>query len=531
MKRCEKNVESLRQTPEQQQEQKQEQQQKQQQHQQQTIAEEQQCPFLQSTTPVWGDRMVSNRGEQSAEETNNNFNFSFPYSIPSTSDMRTCNLSSSRNNSLSSISSLTESTMNSNQSFSDAQLPRRCRLCSYVANSRAQYIEHVITHSTFTKSSYVDNDNLNGYVDDEEFEDSGNELVKGKKKNKISKPKPCSKCDFMAKTKLALWLHLRQHFIQQECSGFICNSCPFATTLKHHMTFHWFSAHDDFKAYMCSECSYACVSKSMLTSHMKTHSEIYQYNCGSCSYKTKFCNAIKKHLKDSKHQPGLVLNPDGTPNPFATIDVYGNKRGPRRRALIEGKKELTETIEDISTNLRMTPPISSISTPSASVLSIPISSPTILDFPDSNTDQPLDLSMSTMTKRQNQSQLANFSKRKRKAVKLEYPTITISEKKFHIDDNATQIQNTDQTCTESSLSALLTASQSNLQEKNMTPDINIYKTSFICYHCCIIFASEIMYAVHMSFHKVKSPFTCAVCDRKCTDQITFFLHLIQTKHE
>ncbi|XP_018054008.1 PREDICTED: protein hunchback-like [Atta colombica] len=529
MKRCEKNVESLRQTPEKQQEQQQERLQKQ----QQTIAEEQLHPFLQPTTPVWGDRMVSNRGEQPAEETNNNFNYSFTYSNPSMSDIRTCDLSSSRNNSLSSISSLAESTMNSIHSFNDAQLPRRCRLCSYVANSREQYIEHVITHSMFTKNSYVENDNLNEYIDDEEFEDSSNELVNGKKRNKVSKPKPCSKCDFMAKTKLALWLHLRQHFIQEECSGFVCNSCPFATTLKHHMTFHWFSAHDDFKAYMCSECSYACVSKSMLTSHMKTHSEVYQYNCGNCLYKTKFCNAMKKHLKDSKHQPGLVLNPDGSPNPFATIDVYGNKRGPRRKTFVEEKKELIETIEDIPTNLRMTHPISSISTPSASVLSIPISSTTILDLPDSNTDQPLDLSMSTMTKKQNQSQLAtisNFSKRKRKAVKLEYPTITISEKKFHIDDNVTQTQNIDQTCTESSLS-LLTASQSDLQETNMIHNINIYKTSFICYHCCIIFASEIMYAVHMSFHKVKSPFTCAVCDRKCTDQITFFLHLIQTKHE
>jgi len=38
-----------------------------------------------------------------------------------------------------------------------------------------------------------------------------------------------------------------------------------------------------------------------------------------------------------------------------------------------------------------------------------------------------------MTKKQNQSQLITigyFSKRKRKAVKLEYPTITISENKF-----------------------------------------------------------------------------------------------------
>ncbi|XP_018398205.1 PREDICTED: protein hunchback-like [Cyphomyrmex costatus] len=644
MKKCQKHVESQRQTLDQQQ------------HQQQTIAEEQRCPpFLPLTTPAWGDINVS---KQAAGETNNNFNFLFAHSIPSTSDARTCNLLSSRNNSLSSTSNLIKSTMNNNQSTNEQQLPRKCKLCSYTASSRAEYIEHVIAHSTFVKSLYVENDSLNEYADDEEYDDSGNELhSKGKKRNKTSKPKPCSKCDFTAKTKLALWLHLRQHFTQEECSGFVCTSCPFATTLKHHMTFHWFSAHDDFKAFMCTECSYACVSKSMLTSHMKTHSEVYQYNCGNCSYKTKFCNAMKKHLKDNGHQAGLVLNPDGTPNPFATIDVYGNKRGPRRKTFIEEKKELTDTIDDMPTNLIMTPPtISSISTSSASVLTTPISSSTILDLPESNMalmspvrmpsprspiqtvqrspvriptpitphpiianmlndffnklknqngfnrqlllenspfnflchllfqdlatrsivddkeqgqifrllqnvykyltndtehvasisdtkdelpvnaridepststmpisesqsamevdvnlDQPLDLSMSAMVKREeisHQPQSTSFSKRKRKAVKLEYSTI--NEKKFHIDDNAVQTRNTNQICTESSLSALLTASQSDLQENNMTHNINIYRTSFICYHCCIIFANEIMYAVHMSFHQTKNPFTCAL---------------------
>ena len=60
MKRCEKNVEFLKQQREQQQKQLQ----KRQQYQEQAIdeqAEDQLCSFLQSTTPVWGDRMVSNR--------------------------------------------------------------------------------------------------------------------------------------------------------------------------------------------------------------------------------------------------------------------------------------------------------------------------------------------------------------------------------------------------------------------------------------------------------------------------------------
>jgi len=72
------------------------------------------------------------------EETNNNFGFSFSHLIPSTSDstrIPACNLSSSMNSSSSSIRSLTENTVN--QSSNDtAQLPRKCRLCSYVAMDR-----------------------------------------------------------------------------------------------------------------------------------------------------------------------------------------------------------------------------------------------------------------------------------------------------------------------------------------------------------------------------------------------------------
>jgi len=65
------------------------------------------------------------------------------------------------------------------------------------------------------------------------------------------------------------------------------------------------------------------------------------------------------------------LNPDGTSNPFAIIDVYVINADPDEReeekkkrekkkeliSFLEEKKELIETIEDIPTNLRMTHPI------------------------------------------------------------------------------------------------------------------------------------------------------------------------------
>lgn len=152
-------------------------------------------------------------------------------------------------------------------------------------------------------------------------------------------------------------------------------------------------------------------------------------------------------------------------------------------------------------------------------------------------DEPLDLSMSAMSKIENQPQFRDSvasassrrSKRKRKATKLEYPT---SDE--NMNDNGTQIWNTNQTCTEPSLPAFLTASQSDLQNRNETLDVpdnaNTYKSSFICYHCHIIFANEIMYTVHMSFHNTKNPLMCALCDRKSANIVAFYLHLVRTKH-
>ncbi|XP_077274396.1 hunchback isoform X1 [Temnothorax americanus] len=678
------------------------QQQHQQQHQQQTTVKEQ---FLSPTTPAWGDRNVKN--EQSLEETketNNNGGFS------TQSDLRismSSSSQSSKNSSSSSTRSSTENTTN-NQS---SQLPRRCKLCPYIANERMENIEHIITHCTFAKDTYVEKDYSNGY--DEEQDDSGNETQsKGKKRPRLPRPKPCSKCDFIADTKPILWLHLRQHFIREDCPGFICPLCPFATTLKHHMTFHWFSAHDDFKGFVCTECQYTCVSKSMLTSHMKTHSEVYQYNCGDCVYKTKFCNAMKKHLKDNRHTLGMVLNPDGTRNPSATIDVYGTKRGPRRRPIVGEEKEFAETAEDRPSTSEIISPISMIPILPALISSSPIStvnprstsspnspsskvtltspvkvspvrtSPTqvpsshsnsrvknimtmlngmtnengvnpssnpninqntnkenpllnpmfstlcqwwvneiatrrdsddketgqvfrlmlnaqkflprpkytenlggatganggvsdnastfnepststainrpstsmAIDEPSTSTmlvsehqpsveemgvsDEPLDLSMSAMSKLENQllfeesiASIASTSrrnKRKRKATRLAYPTTN-----ENTNDNGTRTPNTDQIYTEPSLPALLTASQSDLQRSetlNVTHNANIYNSSFICYYCHIIFANEIMYAMHMGFHSAENPLVCAVCDRKSSNIIAFFLHLIRTKH-
>lgn len=160
------------------------------------------------------------------------------------------------------------------------------------------------------------------------------------KQNKdFRESKTCKQCNFVTNTKMEYWEHMRCHI-----KGFTCSKCSFVTKYKHHMNHHWLSVHDGSKPFKCKKCSYTCVSKSMLTSHLKKHSNFYPYRCANCLYKTKFCNALKKHLRKKEHQPAMVLNADGSPNPLSIIDVYGTKRGPKQKSPLENQDELNQSM-------------------------------------------------------------------------------------------------------------------------------------------------------------------------------------------
>ncbi|KAJ8978171.1 hypothetical protein NQ317_009659 [Molorchus minor] len=136
----------------------------------------------------------------------------------------------------------------------------------------------------------------------------------------------CKQCDFVAVTKLDSWAHNKIHIPPEKLLS--CTKCPFVTEYKHHLEYH-LRNHYGSKPFKCDHCDYTCVNKSMLNSHLKSHSNIYQYRCSDCSYATKYCHSLKLHLRKYKHEPAMVLNPDGTPNPLPIIDVYGTRRGPK----------------------------------------------------------------------------------------------------------------------------------------------------------------------------------------------------------
>ncbi|GBP26125.1 Protein hunchback [Eumeta japonica] len=140
----------------------------------------------------------------------------------------------------------------------------------------------------------------------------------------------CKQCEFVAVTKLSFWEHSKEHIKPEKM--LTCPKCPFVTEYKHHLEYHMRN-HFGSKPFQCSQCSYSCVNKSMLNSHLKSHSNVYQYRCADCNYATKYCHSLKLHLRKYKHNPAMVLNLDGTPNPLPIIDVYGTRRGPKQKSV------------------------------------------------------------------------------------------------------------------------------------------------------------------------------------------------------
>lgn len=158
----------------------------------------------------------------------------------------------------------------------------------------------------------------------------------------------CKQCNFVAITKLEFWEHSRSHIKAEKL--LTCPKCPFVTEYKHHLEYH-LRNHFGSKPFKCDKCSYSCVNKSMLNSHLKSHSNVYQYRCANCSYATKYCHSLKLHLRKYSHQPAMVLNADGSPNPLPIIDIYGTRRGPKQKP-VKPQDEATQNSPAVNNNLQ-----------------------------------------------------------------------------------------------------------------------------------------------------------------------------------
>ena len=99
--------------------------------------------------------------------------------------------------------------------------------------------------------------------------------------------------------------------------------------------------------YRCDDCTYATKHLHSLKLHLRKNSHKsamtlnndgcpFPYRCADCNYATKYCHSLKLHLRKYAHKPAMVLNNDGTPNPLPIIDVYGTRRGPKKKTDADG---------------------------------------------------------------------------------------------------------------------------------------------------------------------------------------------------
>ncbi|XP_037082510.1 protein hunchback-like, partial [Pollicipes pollicipes] len=229
----------------------------------------------------------------------------------------------------------------------------QCHLCSYTGSSKFHFSQHMHSHYDF-KCSQCDfsthsNVSLKDHMKEEHnieikdyMDEPGVRVPRVNASGKVRLHK-CKFCDFKTATQVEHWEHLKSHIAPEK--RFWCHVCPFITDVKHHLTYH-LRNHFNSKPFKCNKCEYSCVNKSMLSSHMKSHTNFYQYRCGDCNFAAKYANALKNHLRKEKHRPGMVLNPDGSPNPFVIIDVYGTRRGPKIKKDDNGMPILPSSLQE-----------------------------------------------------------------------------------------------------------------------------------------------------------------------------------------
>ncbi|XP_053600897.1 protein hunchback [Plodia interpunctella] len=391
----------------------------------------------------------------------------------------------------------------------------------------------------------------------------------------------CKQCEFVAVTKLSFWEHSKEHIKPEKM--LCCRKCPFVTEYKHHLEYHMRN-HLGSKPFQCTQCSYSCVNKSMLNSHLKSHSNVYQYRCADCNYATKYCHSLKLHLRKYQHNPAMVLNIDGTPNPLPIIDVYGTRRGPKQKPLSK-IFEQQATVNNNNNNQPQAPPthplfgshfpvnlpyfppllpqsflfppnnnyeqrtspkqaeivIEKQSTPPpGSILHQRLSSygerPAEVGPRSSPAKSPVSLphtpGRSTPVQSNDALDLTNTKTSEagspppstERSVPVTPTTALKNRRKgpaFKLQPAALRLQHEDEKARE------VDASESESDEEVPT---NTATNTYSCQYCDITFGDLTMHTIHMGFHGYNDPFMCNKCGERSADRVAFFIHLGRAQH-
>ncbi|CAH2099554.1 unnamed protein product [Euphydryas editha] len=415
---------------------------------------------------------------------------------------------------------------------------------------------------------------------DEDFDEEPGLRVPAVNSHGKVKTFKCKQCEFVAVTKLSFWEHSKEHIKPEKMLS--CRKCPFVTEYKHHLEYHMRN-HLGSKPFQCTQCSYSCVNKSMLNSHLKSHSNIYQYRCADCNYATKYCHSLKLHLRKYKHNPAMVLNMDGTPNPLPIIDVYGTRRGPKQKPMtkIYDQQQINDNNKHqppapshslfgnhFPVNLPYLPPLLSHSflfppnnnyehrTPEVNEIKTVEKQPACLpqsilhkrlsygeNLVEANTTpipkSPSSLPQTPIAQRSvtppttdaldltnNKTSEAGSPPPSERPAPVT-PTAALKNRRkgraFKLQPAALKLQHEDDK---------KQADDSDEEsDESVEAPVSSVPTSYTCQYCDITFGDLTMHTIHMGFHGYNDPFMCNKCGERSADRIAFFIHLGRAQHE
>lgn len=379
----------------------------------------------------------------------------------------------------------------------------------------------------------------------------------------------CKHCDYVGVTKKEFWEHSRQHIKPER--QIQCKKCPFVTEYKHHFEYH-LRNHEGSKPFKCPDCKYTCVNKSMLNSHLKSHSDIYQYRCENCSYATKYVHSLKLHLRKYQHEPAVPLDTDGLPDSTPIIDVYGTRRGPKKRSNKAAAKrakqhaKLQKAAKESKLKSQLTPNQNSRpqqpTQPLQNILSLLPNMFPYPNMPNQFNIPGFEFNMQMLAARYAQLSPNNFRHGRDEAdnfdcdddeemsamngnttnndVDISHPesptssvpnnislqSLSISQINKMSDDEHFQNNSADQTTKINEDAGTEKLNDELLQQYSG----NTLTKSYDCKHCGISYRDAVLHTIHMGCHGFNEVFTCNSCGEKCTDPISFNLHMIKKAH-
>lgn len=432
------------------------------------------------------------------------------------------------------------------------------------------------------QSKHEGEDGRDGSGLDDDFDEEPGLRVPAVNSHGKVKTFKCKQCEFVAVTKLSFWEHSKEHIKPEKM--LCCRKCPFVTEYKHHLEYHMRN-HLGSKPFQCTQCSYSCVNKSMLNSHLKSHSNVYQYRCADCNYATKYCHSLKLHLRKYQHNPAMVLNLDGTPNPLPIIDVYGTRRGPKQKPL----SKMFEHQSVVNNNNNNQPPAPPPTHPlfgnhfpvNLSYLP-PLLPPSFLFPPNNNYEQrtspklaemmidkpntspPPSILQHRLSYGERPSEAGSTTPPAKSPASLPHtpaarvptpvqsndaldltnsktseagtpppterpapvtPTTALKNRRkgraFKLQPAALRLQHEDEKMRDAE------ASESESDEEIATTTT---PNTYTCQYCDITFGDLTMHTIHMGFHGYNDPFMCNKCGERSADRVAFFIHLGRAQH-